>query len=422
MIASPVSTEKTKRSSGGLSSSNMGLFFAIAYFSQGISCAQYGVIAQPIQFFMMKGLELDSAQVASYMALMLIPWVVKPLYGLVSDFIPIFGYRRKSYLFIANVTAALAFLLMFSSNSLFVILASLMITAIAMAVATALMCGMAVEAGRANQKVRKFFTIQEIAYYSANIFAGLIGGILCQKMRPEDALHTAAIVAIVPLLIITFFTSTLVKEEKSKVNVEAIKATLLSLKEASVSRALRLVALFSFLWNFLPAFGVPLYFYESKTLGFAQASIGQLAGWNAAGMLCASFAFPLIMKLMNVRKQLYLTGILVALSTVSFLAMSTPESAILLEFFRGFANLIAILAIYGLAADVCPKRIEVSIMAILVALRNFATYLATYTGGQLFSYVFHGDFSLLLLFSLVSPLLSLLIVPLACRFREAEMK
>jgi hypothetical protein len=28
----------------------------------------------------------------------MMPWVVKPLYGFISDSIPLFGYRRRSYL------------------------------------------------------------------------------------------------------------------------------------------------------------------------------------------------------------------------------------------------------------------------------------------------------------------------------------
>ena len=31
------------------------------------------------------------------------PWVVKPLYGFLSDTVPIFGYRRRSYLIICGL-------------------------------------------------------------------------------------------------------------------------------------------------------------------------------------------------------------------------------------------------------------------------------------------------------------------------------
>ena len=34
------------------------------------------------------------------------PWVVKPLYGFLSDTVPIFGYRRRSYLIICGLLGA----------------------------------------------------------------------------------------------------------------------------------------------------------------------------------------------------------------------------------------------------------------------------------------------------------------------------
>ena len=37
---------------------------------------------------------------------------VKPLIGFISDTIPLFGYHRRSYLVLASVTGAAAFMLM----------------------------------------------------------------------------------------------------------------------------------------------------------------------------------------------------------------------------------------------------------------------------------------------------------------------
>ena len=42
-------------------------------------------------------------QVAVLTGLGAAPWVVKPLYGFISDTIPIFGYRRRSYLIICGI-------------------------------------------------------------------------------------------------------------------------------------------------------------------------------------------------------------------------------------------------------------------------------------------------------------------------------
>ena len=43
------------------------------------------------------------SQVAIVTGLGAAPWVVKPLYGFLSDTVPIFGYRRRSYLIICGL-------------------------------------------------------------------------------------------------------------------------------------------------------------------------------------------------------------------------------------------------------------------------------------------------------------------------------
>ena len=42
-------------------------------------------------------------QVATITALAAAPWMVKPLYGFLSDTLPIFGYRRRSYLIVCGL-------------------------------------------------------------------------------------------------------------------------------------------------------------------------------------------------------------------------------------------------------------------------------------------------------------------------------
>ena len=45
----------------------------------------------------------SAAQVALLTSISAAPWVVKPLYGFLSDTVPILGYRRRSYLVICGV-------------------------------------------------------------------------------------------------------------------------------------------------------------------------------------------------------------------------------------------------------------------------------------------------------------------------------
>jgi predicted MFS family arabinose efflux permease len=388
------------------------LFFAIAYLSQGISCAQFGVIAQPIQYFMMQGLNLSAAEISSYLAIMMIPWVLKPLYGLISDFVPLFGYRRKSYLILANSLAAIAFIVMLLTDSMPVILSALFLTAAAMAIATALMVGLAVEQGRAEGKARDYFCIQEVCYYSANMAAALAGGLLCHFLTPRLAFHSAAAIATLPLIVVSLLTALLLNETKTRLDTGKLRETWDSLLQALCSPSLWLAGIFSFCWNFIPSMGVPLYFYQSKTLCFSQASIGQLAAWNAVGMLAAALLYPKLTRNMSVKTQLQLAALLILTSSLSYLGLSGYNSAVVLELFRGTANMVAILSLYILAATACPNRTEVSVMAILVTLRNVGTNAATFAGGQLFTHTFHGQFYPLVFIAALAPAISLLLLPL----------
>lgn len=49
-------------------------------------------------------------QVAVLVGLAGLPWVVKPLYGFISDSIPLFGYKRRSYLMLCGLAGQRAFL------------------------------------------------------------------------------------------------------------------------------------------------------------------------------------------------------------------------------------------------------------------------------------------------------------------------
>lgn len=408
MISAP---QKPQQKSGidDKASSKLMVFFVVAYLAQGLSCAQFGVISQPLQYFLMKELRLSAADISSYLALMMIPWVIKPMWGLISDFVPLFGYTRKSYLVLANVLTALSFAVMLCSPSLPTILVALFCTASAMSVATALMVALVVEQGRKDGRAREYFCVQEVCYYGANMIAAISGGLLCQKFAPQVAFHWAVAICIAPPVLVGIVGGLLLQEKKSRLDTAKLRQTVTSLAHAVRSRSLLVIGLFSFAWNFNLFQGVPLYFFESNSLHFAQASIGQLSAWNSAGMLVAAVLYTRLTKGFSLKQQLLLSALVCSLSTLSYLCLTNYTAAILLEFLRGMAGMVAILSVYIVAADVCPSRVEASVMALLVAIRNMATNASIFVGGQLFTHVFHNDFTPLVLTACAAPMLSLLL-------------
>ena len=288
----PISTPLSDTQTG---SRRLTLLFIAAYVAHGLS-TQFGLIAQPLQFFMMKGLSLSSAQVSAYLSVMMLPWVLKPFYGLVCDFIPLFGYRRKSYLIAVNLATSLAFIVMACSSSLPIILGALIVAAVGMAASTAITVGLAVEPGKSSARARNYFAIQTMVYYSALIVASLVGGWLCHTLAPLISLHTAASIAAIPALCVAVVTIFLLEDGKSSLNKSELTETFKYLKEVLKQRSFWLISLFVWCWDFSPSFGVPLYFYETNFLKFSQAYIGQLAAWNACGMVIGSISYRWLLK------------------------------------------------------------------------------------------------------------------------------
>ncbi len=71
------------------------LFFAIVYVVEGIGQARVGIIFQPLNYYL-KVIGWTPLQVTAYLAILNFPWVIKPVFGLVSDLLdPSVGVRRR---------------------------------------------------------------------------------------------------------------------------------------------------------------------------------------------------------------------------------------------------------------------------------------------------------------------------------------
>ena len=81
----------------------LAMLFAVVYFSQGM----WYLPTQAITI-VLKDRGLSAGQVATFFSITTLPWLIKPAYGLLSDFVPLFGYRRKSYFLLSSALAALA--------------------------------------------------------------------------------------------------------------------------------------------------------------------------------------------------------------------------------------------------------------------------------------------------------------------------
>ena len=105
-----------KRKSHATSATGSLIFFAALYFVQSVGDPTSGLIAQPVRSLLRGWGELPAA-LGTLMALLAVPWTIKPVFGLLSDFVPLLGSRRRNYLLLANGLAAASRSCLHSSHS-----------------------------------------------------------------------------------------------------------------------------------------------------------------------------------------------------------------------------------------------------------------------------------------------------------------
>ena len=76
----------------------------LVYFVQGV----VGLARLAISFFLKDELGLSPAEVSALLGIVALPWMIKPLFGFISDGLPIFGYRRRPYLVLSGFLGALS--------------------------------------------------------------------------------------------------------------------------------------------------------------------------------------------------------------------------------------------------------------------------------------------------------------------------
>jgi MFS family permease len=386
-------------------------FFALVYIVEGLGQTG-GLIAQPLNYFLKEQYGWTPVQVTAYLTVLNFPWIIKPVYGLISDFVPLFGYRRKAYLVLANGAAASAYFWVAWLTAPGEILFALSLTSYAMAASSTLSGAVLVENGQRLAASDTFVNQEWLWFNIAALASALLGGVLIQHLSPEGALHTAAlIVGVAPFLAI-FGALFLISEERGRADLAQLKVTFRALLASLRRRELWLVGGFLFLYYFNPGFGTPLYYYMTDELRFSQQFIGFLGAVSSAGWIAGALIYRWILRGMTSQALLYLSILCGVGATLLFLLLADPIAAVLVNFAAGIAGMISMVASLTLAADFCPPRSEGFTFAALLSITNLAAALSDNIGSLLFEHVFGGHLAPLILASAAGTAIAAPFVPL----------
>jgi len=380
----------------------LALLFAIVYFAQGMIYLPDQVVA-----IVFKERGLTAGQVAAFTWITTIPWFFKPLYGLLSDVVPLFGTRRRSYFLIMSGGAALAAALVSLTPQAPYAMLATMITLLGLGVGftDVLTDALMVENGKRVGLTGAFQSVQWGALSAASLLVGVGGGYLAEHRAVAAAFALVAGFSVVSFLMGVF----VVREPPARRRLEGGGETWSAVRQALGRRELWAVAGITFFWAFTPSFGPAFFYYETDVLGFSQTFIGVLSSLGAAAGITGAWAYARLSSRFSLKRLIVWSIGAGALGMLAYLAYRGPASAVVITVVFGAIGMAAQLAFMDLAAKACPHRAEATFFALLMSVYNLGMRSGEWTGANLYDWL---GYTPLVLISTVFTAAGWLLVPL----------
>jgi len=358
----------------------LALLFAVVYFSQGM----YHVADQVLTLTLKEQLGLSPSRVGKFGTIILIPWVIKPIYGMISDAFPLFGRRRKSYFLLTSALATLAgaALALLGEPTYWSLAIFLLIMGLGIAFTDVLTDAMMVENGKPLGLTGAFQSVQWSAINLAVLLVGIVGGYLAQHRLLQLGFLIAACFPFLALVMGARF----IHEAPAKSQREEFREAWQGIRTAVRDRAMWVVAGFIFFWTFSPSIGIPLFYFQTDTLKFSQQFIGLLGSMSAGAAIVGAAAYAPLSRRVSLHRLIVFSIAVGVVGTLAYLFYDDWRSAMLIDTVFGGIGMITQLAFLDLAAKACPRHAEGTFFALLMSVYNLGVQGSQVFGGYLYEW------------------------------------
>ncbi|KAG6548056.1 hypothetical protein Mapa_010490 [Marchantia paleacea] len=367
-------------------------------FGQGVG----GALNKVVVDYYWKDVQLaQPSSVQLYRGMTTIPWEVKPLWGLMTDILPIGGYYRRPYFVITGLLSAVATMVLVMGGQLWVPFAVGMLVVLAACAAMSDATIDAEVATKSREKPSLAADVQSLCAISLSVGSLLgfsVSGLAVDKLGSQGALGLMLIPAVL-LLVLGF----VLHEERvaqkwhntqlSKQLWIVTEELWMTLKHPKVWRP----TLYMYLALAVsPDISEGKFFWYTDVQsgpGFAKEFVGAIYATGSVGTLLAVYVYHKRLKKVSFRKLLFWIQFLVALfGMLDFILVTRlnrqvgiPDHYFVIgdEGLTQAINRLKWMPLLILAAKLCPPGIEGTFFSLLMSVDNVGMMTSTWTGALL---------------------------------------
>jgi folate/biopterin transporter len=392
------------------------------YFVQGI----LGLSRLAVSFFLKDDLGLSPAEVAALTGIAAFPWIIKPLFGFISDGLPIFGYRRRPYLILSGLLGCASWLALATIvNDAFTATVVILFTSLAVAISDVIVDSLIVERAR-EESLSQSGSLQSLSW-GASALGGLLtayfSGLLLQHLSSDRVFEITASFPLIVSAVAWLITEEKIDRDDAATEISPVKGQIQQLWGAIKQKQVWLPIAFLFVWQATPTADSAFFFFSTNELGFEPEFLGRVRLVTSFASLVGIFLFQRYLKTVPFRKILgWSTVIAAILGMTTLLLVTHTNRALGIDdhwFSLGDSLILTVVGqitwmpVLVLSARLCPPGVEATLFALLMSIWNLSGLLSHELGALLTSWlgVTESNFDKLWLLVIITNLSTLLPLP-----------
>ena len=422
--------------------------YLIISFNQGLS----SISELAVSYYFKDTLKIEPAKLSQIMSFIAIPWMIKPLFGLITDLLPICGYRRKIYIILCGLLNIICWTLMsMATVDVYGATTLLLLINLGLSFSTVVGEAIVVELSQLSKddssKTKEYVSWFFFCKYVGALFSAYMKGLLIEKMSLKGVFMIASFLpwllvmsGIVLIENVTKKNSPAAQSYGTLGNQETYVEThaetnpapqaepnlMKEFCEFMCKKYVIVPTIFIIVFMATPSYNDPFFYFLTDELKFTPRDLGKISFFSTLATLIAIWMYQQFFKTCNFKVMITIGSILsfifsfcgyiLVLRINLKIGISDFFLVLLSNSFLSMLGELILMPMLALAAQLCPKNLEGTVYSLFMSALNFGSILSGLNGSFLTSYlgITSKDYSNLYILILISNLVGLAPLPMLC--------